>query len=187
MADDPYVYPGTDVLRNRFDLRDAAISAIRIAQLERRRIPGGYDLAHLQATHRLIFGDVYPWAGELRTVQISKGGDIFALPEHIDPYLRRLFADLAHEGLLRGLGRERFVEWLAHYYAELNAVHPFRDGNGRAQRAFLGQRAEAADYPIAWARLDADCNVHAARESHRGSDSALREMLRELLKTADEP
>jgi hypothetical protein len=56
MADDPYVYPGTDVLRNRFDLRDAAdlaereaaISAIRIAQLERRRIPGGYDLARLQ-------------------------------------------------------------------------------------------------------------------------------------------
>ena len=58
-------------------------------------------------------------------MRISKGGDLFALPEHIDPYLRRLFADLAHEGLLRGLGRERFVERLAHYYAELNAVHPF--------------------------------------------------------------
>jgi cell filamentation protein len=92
MADDPYVYPGTDVLRNRLDLRDAAdlaereaaISAIRIAQLERRRILGGYDLAHLQATHRVIFGDVYPRAGELRTVRIRKGGDLFALPEHIE-------------------------------------------------------------------------------------------------------
>jgi cell filamentation protein len=190
MADDPYVYPGTDVLRNRLDLRDAAdltereaaISAIRIAQLERRRIPGGYDLAHLQATHRVIFGDVYPWAGELRTVRISKGDDLFAMPEHIEPYLRRLFADLAREGLLRGLGRERFVERLAHYYAELNAVHPFREGNGRAQRAFLGQLAEAADHPIAWMRLDAERNIHVARESHCGGDSALREMLRDLLR-----
>ncbi len=195
MADDPYVYPGTDVLRNRLDIRDAAdlaereaaLSAIRIAQLERRFIPGGYDLAHLQATHRHIFGDVYPWAGELRAVRISKGGDLFALPEHIDPYLRRLLADLAREGLLHGLRRERFVERLAHYYAELNAVHPFREGNGRAQRAFLGQIAKTAGHPMAWARLDAERNVHVARESHYGSDSALREMLHDLVKMPGEP
>ncbi len=195
MADDPYVYPGTDVLRNRLDIRDAAdlaereaaLSAIRIAQLERCFIPGGYDLAHLQATHCHIFGDVYPWAGELRTVRISKGGDLFALPEHIDPYLRSLFDDLAREGLLRGLQRDRFVERLAHYYAEFNAVHPFREGNGRAKRAFLGQIAKIAGHPIAWARLDAERNVHTARESHRGSDSALREMLLDLLQMPGEP
>jgi cell filamentation protein len=81
MADDPYIYPGTNVLCNRLNIRDvadfaereAALGAIRIAQLERRFIHGNYDLAHLQATHRHIFGDVYPWAGELRTVRISKG------------------------------------------------------------------------------------------------------------------
>jgi cell filamentation protein len=84
VAADPYVYPGTDVLRNLRDLRDAAelaeheaaLSAIRIAQLERRFIPGDFDLAHLQATHRYIFGDIYSWAGELRTVRITKGGDL---------------------------------------------------------------------------------------------------------------
>jgi cell filamentation protein len=96
VAADPYVYPGTDVLRNLLDLRDAAalaereaaLSAIRIAQLERRFIPGDFGLTHLQATHRHICGDIYPWAGELRTVRITKGSDLFALPEHIDPYLR---------------------------------------------------------------------------------------------------
>lgn len=60
-------------------------------------IPGDFDLAHLQATHRYIFGDIYPWAGELRTVRITKGGDLFALPEHIGPYLTSLLADLARE------------------------------------------------------------------------------------------
>jgi hypothetical protein len=123
MADDPYVYPGTDVLRNRLDIleaadladREAALSAIRIAQLERRFIPGGYDLAHLQATHHYIFGDLYPWAGELRTVRITKGGDLFALPEHISPYLTTLFSDLAREDFLHSLDHERFVKRLTHY------------------------------------------------------------------------
>jgi cell filamentation protein len=78
------------------------------------------------------------------------------------------------------------VERLAHYYSELNAVHPFREGNGRAQRAFLGQIARTAGHPIAWARLDAQRNVHVARESHRGSYSILREMLQDLMKMPDE-
>jgi cell filamentation protein len=188
VADDPYVYPGTDVLRNLLDVRkapelaerEAALSPIRIAQLERRFIPGDFDLAHLQATHRYIFGDIYPWAGELRTVRITRGGDLFALPEHIGHYLTTLFADLAREDRLHGLGRERFVERLTHY-AEINAVHPFREGNGRTQRAFLGQIAKAAGHPIAWVHLDAERNVLAARESHRSENSELREMLGDLV------
>jgi cell filamentation protein len=183
VAADPYVYTGTDVLRNLLDLRDgtalakreAAVSAIRIAQLERRFIPGDFDLAHLQATHRHIFGDIYPWVGELRTVRITKGGDLFALPEHIGPYLMTLFADLPHEDRLHGLGREQVLERLTHYYAEINAVHPFREGNGRTQRAFLGQVAKAAGHPIAWVHLDAERNILAAHESHRGDNSILHE------------
>jgi cell filamentation protein len=189
VAADPYVYPGTDVLCNLLDLRDAAelaereaaLSAIRIAQLERRFIAGDFDLTHLRATHRYIFGDVYSWAGDLRTVRITKGGDLFALPEHIGPYLTTLFADLARENRLHGLGFEQFVERLTHYYAEINAVHPFREGNGRAQRAFLGQITKGAGHPIAWVHLDAERNVLAARESHRGNNSPLREMLGDLL------
>jgi cell filamentation protein len=189
MPEDPYVYPGTDTLRNRLGIRkatdlaerEAALSSIRLAQLERRFIAGDYDVTHLQATHRYIFGDLYSWAGELRTVRIAKGGDLFALPEHIGPYLTTLFAELAQEGALQGLEREQFVERLTHYYAEINAVHPFREGNGRTQRAFLGQIAKAAGRPIAWARLDAERNIHAARESHRGDSLPLREMLSTLL------
>jgi cell filamentation protein len=187
--DDPYVYPGTDILRNHLGIheatelaaQEAALSSIRIAQLERRFIPGDYDLTHLKATHSYIFGEMYPWAGELRTVRIAKGGDLFALPEHIGPYLTTLLADLAREDRLQGLEREQFVERLTHYYAEINAVHPFREGNGRAQRAFLGEIAKAAGHPITWARLDAERNIHAARESHRGNNSPLREMLSALL------
>jgi cell filamentation protein len=191
MADDPYVYPGTNVLRNHFGIRDvtelaereAGLTAVRVTELERRFIPGDYDLVHLQAVHRKIFGDLYPWAGELRTVKVAKGESLFALPEHIAPYLTGVLADLARENHLRGLAREDFVERLTHYYAEINAVHPFREGNGRAQRAFLGQIAKAAGYPIVWARLDPERNVHTAREIHRGKNSPLHKMLSDLLQT----
>jgi cell filamentation protein len=70
MVGDRYVYPGTNVLRNRFEVRDAgelarreAATTVRIAELAERPIPGAYDLEHLQAVHRHISGDVYDWAG----------------------------------------------------------------------------------------------------------------------------
>jgi cell filamentation protein len=187
--DDPYVYPGTSVLRNHFGIRDAtelaeleaAISVGRIAQLERRFIPGGYDTAHLQAVHRKIFGDLYPWAGELRTVKIAKGESMFALPQHVASYLTGVLSDLANEDRLRGLERDDFVTRLAHYFAELNAAHPFREGNGRTQRAFLGQVAADAGHPIDWTGLDSASNVQASRESHRGENEPLRKLLDGLI------
>jgi cell filamentation protein len=187
--DDPYVYPGTDVLRNHFGICDAAelaqresgLTAVRIAQLERRFIPGDYDTAHLQAVHRKIFADLYPWAGELRTVTIAKDASLFALPQHIAPYLAGVLSDLANEDHLCGLGREDFVGRLAHYFAELNAVHPFREGNGRTQRAFLGRIAAEAGHPIDWTGLDPDSNVRASREAHQGDNEQLKKLLDSLI------
>jgi cell filamentation protein len=186
---DPYVYPGTSCLRNRAGIRDprelaqieAEQTSILIAQLERTRLPGRYDLAHLRAFHRRIFGDIYEWAGELRSVAIAKDDSVFALPDHIEAYLAGVFDALAGEDHLRGLAREPFRDRITHYHAELNAAHPFREGNGRAQRAFLGQLARDAGYTLAWARLERERNIEAARASHRGDNSPLLELLDELL------
>jgi len=84
----------------------------------------------------VLFSDLYTWAGEIRTVDIAKTG-LFCMPAFIVPQTERLLARLAGESHLRGLEREHFVDRLAHYLAELNAIHPFREGNGRTQRAFV--------------------------------------------------
>ena len=160
---------------------DAEQTSIVIAQLERARLPGRYDLEHLGAFHRRIFGDIYEWAGELRSVAIAKDESVFALPEHIEAYLAGVFGALAGEGYLRGLARAEFLDRITHYHAELNAAHPFREGNGRAQRAFVGQLARDAGYALAWRRLERDRNIEAARASHRGEFSPLHELLDELL------
>jgi cell filamentation protein len=193
VPEDPYVYPGTSVLRNRFGepdagelaRREAAATTVRIAELTERPIPGDYDLSHLQAFQRHIFGDVYEWAGGIRTVAIAKG-DLFALPEHIEPYLADVLCQLPAERHLRGLGRDAFLDRLTHYLAEINSVHPFREGNGRTQRAFLEQLASDAAYHIDWTRLDAARNIEACEAAHRGHEQPMREMLAELVVDRDQ-
>ena len=141
--DDRYVYSGTDVLVNRFGIRDwgklstveRALTGVRYAELEDSPVEGRFDLKHLCAIHRRLFGDVYPWAGKVRTRGfISKGNSLFCSPEFILPYSEDLFAKLKAENYLTGLDRDSFIHRLAFYIAEINALHPFREGNGRAQR-----------------------------------------------------
>jgi cell filamentation protein len=186
---DPYVYRGTRVLRNLAGLQDAQAlaereaqaSTLRLAQLAALRIEGGYGLPHLQAFHRFIFQDIYAWAGELRSVPLAKPSSMFALPAHIESYATDVLRRLADERHLRELSREPFAERLTHYYAEINAVHPFRDGNGRAQRAFLRQLALDAGHSLAWEHLDSQTLIHASQRSFRGDNVAMRDLIEKVL------
>lgn len=116
MSDDPYVYPGTDVLRNARGIRDrheldefeARLTFLRSLQLGTQPIAGEYDLAHRREIHRFLFAGLYEWAGELRTVVLAKT-EFFCLPEHIESYAAEVLGKLAGEGRLHGLGRQSFV------------------------------------------------------------------------------
>lgn len=117
MTVDPYTDPTTGLLRNRLGITDAdrlreaeaGLSLAALAELAFRIIPGSYDLEHLCAFHREIFGDIYPWAGEIRVVGIAKS-DPFCLPQHIETYSAEVFDSLAKERFLRGLKRDAFVD-----------------------------------------------------------------------------
>lgn len=130
---DPYLDDEHGVLRNRLGITspeelaaaEADITHVRIAQLQRHPLPGRYDLAHLRAIHKWIFGEVYDWAGEIRTVSIGKGA-LFCLPQHIEPVANELFGRLDGDRHLCGLGREEFVAKLTDLFADVNALHPFR-------------------------------------------------------------
>jgi cell filamentation protein len=186
---DPYVYPGTTVLRNLAGLQDAdtladreaQASTLRVAQLAALRLEGAYDLWHLREFHRFIFQDIYSWAGELRSVPLAKPGSMFALPERIESYATDVLRQLADERHLRELARERFAERITHYYAEINAVHPFREGNGRAQRAFLRQLALDAGHTLAWEHLDSQTLVHASQRSSQGDNVPMRGLIEKVL------
>jgi len=118
-------------------------------------------------------------------VAIAKG-DLFALPEHIEAYLGAVLVQLPAEHHLRGLDRERFVDRLTHYLAEINSTHPFREGNGRTQRTFIGQLAHDAGYRIDWSKLDPKLNIDASRAAHRGDNQPLRATLGGLITSPEQ-
>jgi cell filamentation protein len=142
-VNDPYSMPN-GVLRNKLGITDrqllaeaeADITRARLVMLAERPLSGAYDLGHLRAFHATIFGDIYPWAGELRTVNIAKRTP-FCPARNLVSYAGEIFGRLASPGHLQSLQRQAFVIRLATLYGDLNVLHPFREGNGRAQRAFL--------------------------------------------------
>jgi cell filamentation protein len=174
---DPYSYPGTDVLRNKLGIRDQAtlsqkeyeLSSVRILELRESPLRGRFDLKHLQAIHEFVFQDVYEWAGQLRTINISKGTTSFAAADRIESYGDKVLKTLASEQYLVGLDKVNFVERLAHFYAEWNSLHPFREGNGRATREFIAELSRNAGYELDQTRIDnqkGQWNFAAQRSFH---------------------
>lgn len=182
---DPYLVPGGTVLRNRRGIADAAVlaefelsaSMARVAELARKPVDGNFDLAHLRAIHRHVFQDVYGWAGEVRTVDLAKGMP-FCRCDAIESEAVRVFGAIAGAGYLVGLHRAGFVAALAEHWGEVNALHPFREGNTRTQRVFFDQLATVAGWPMDWARIDYRAFVEARYVNLRtGRADALAEVL----------
>ena len=189
MSQDPYTDPVTGVLYNKLGLRTAAeleaadreITHAALILLDESPVPPSYDLRHLREIHKRIFGDIYQWAGQIRTVAIAKGA-MFCLPQYIDSSAAVIFRELHDEDCLRGLHRSAFVGRLAYYLGEVNALHPFREGSGRAQRVFFWPLARTARFTLGWQHLDPARNVEASAAIMRGDPEPMREMLDTLVR-----
>lgn len=178
-------YPGTDVLVNLLDERDPErlsrieriFTAARIADLLKKPVRGNFDLEHLKRIHRCIFQDVYPWAGEIRTVDISKGFR-FCHAAYIEKEARRLFSRLQEriEKGVRDTGEA--VELAAHALSEINAIHPFRDGNGRAQREFVREMLLKLGFTVEYSRADPSLMLKASIASFMGDEGPMRGLFR---------
>lgn len=151
--EDPYTYEHSTVLVNKLDLRtqeelEAFEAEISSARAEEPLPEGTLDFAHYRAIHHHLFQDVYEWAGEPRSVRISKGGNPFCFPENIESEATRLFDEIRKANFLRHLDSQEFAEQAAHFLAELNAIHVFREGNGRSQLTSFALLAENAEHPL---------------------------------------
>ncbi|MCE7006178.1 Fic family protein [Kibdelosporangium philippinense] len=149
------------------------IVSIRDVELARSVLPDEYNSEHLQAFHRHLFQDVFDWAGQFRTVDISKDGARFAHYAFLDDQVSEVLARLEADDWLTGLSRERFVARLAFYYGEINARHPFREGNGRTQRAFLRQLSASAGWHLDWSELNKANNIEASRRNLVAADTSM--------------
>jgi len=103
--------------------------------------------------HRHLFKDLYDWAGQLRTVDIAKGSTRFCTTSRIEAEAEKLFAQAAHQNWFTHLPRFAFIEAIAELFGELNMIHPFREGNGRAQRILFDHVVVNAGYTVEWSTV----------------------------------
>ncbi|MDA8478344.1 putative adenosine monophosphate-protein transferase Fic [Citrobacter sp. Awk 4] len=189
---DPYLYDGLDVMRNRLGihqvqrLEQAAyeLTALRAATIELG--PRVRGLPYLCAIHRQLYQDIFDWAGKLREVDIYQGDTPFCHFAWIEKEGNALMQDLEEEGYLEGLPKEKFVARLAHYYCEINVLHPFRIGSGLAQRIFFEQLAIHAGYTLTWNGIQVDEWNQANQSGAMGDLSALQAIFRKVVSEAEE-
>lgn len=183
---DPTCYPGTDVLRNLPELRTIEeLEAFEIEAVGARGLEtppeGKFDPKHYRALHQHLFQDVYAWAGEYRTIRTAKGGNWFCYPEHIPAQMEAIFANLATPAFRPGCYVDKFVGAAADFLAELNAVHPFREGNGRTQLSFVRLLGLRAGHPFRLESVERDAFLQAMIESFYGKLDGLIDELERML------
>ncbi|MBD8014714.1 Fic family protein [Microbacterium sp. APC 3898] len=185
-----YCYPGTDVLINLFDVQDEeklkelekVYTLFRLSELQLQKPADPVDAKAFLAIHRYLLQDVYPFAGELRQEMISKGSSSFAHPKHIETHLMKIFEELKAENYLKDLPRNGLVSQLAYFLSELNALHPFREGNGRSIREFARQLLLNAGYRLDWEKvLEPAEIINAFVDSFNKDNNRLERLLDEII------
>lgn len=152
---DKYVYPGSDILINKFDCHnkaeleklEALSTGANLAWLQLHPIRGEFDFQHLKDIHYFIFQDVYDWAGQVRTIDIGKN-NLFCRTQFIDSYADSIFSCFFMDCYECREDKSNFITALTKQYADMNALHPFREGNGRAQREFARELCMECGYVL---------------------------------------
>jgi cell filamentation protein len=165
-----YCYDGTDILKNKLNIRDLTIlkkaeeeiTVVKQMALYQNPIKGNFTKAHLMNIHKFIFGDIYPFAGKIRKEQISKADTMFYPPNLIDRELDKIFLKIKSEAMLKEKSEDKVFDNLAYVMAELNIIHPFREGNGRTIREFIRLMAKRCGYSLNWGNVDSDKLLNAS-------------------------
>lgn len=186
--EDPYLIPDSTCLKNLLGITDtrlllkaeAEISAAAFAELIAAPIDPTFDLNHLRKIHLCLFGDIYPWAGQIRNTEISKGGKLFLPYSLVESISNDVFAALRQEEYLQNLGIEQFATRAGYYLGKINMIHPFREGNGRTQRVLLDQLAELSGFAFEWSGVSGEQMAQACRKARQDTPEydALQRLLR---------
>lgn len=160
-------------------LRDAEARYVeaRRADLDAHPVAPTRDLDELKAIHDRLFQDVYPWAGETRTVNMGRGGESFAPWDEIEGRWAEISDGLRQANGFTGLDRPEFVDGLTELYNDVNSAHAFREGNGRTQRQFLASVADDAGFHLNWQAVLGPANDMASVAARSGDLRPLRALM----------
>lgn len=158
-----YMYEGQMCWRISFGIRDnkllkeyeKKIVAVRLLEMSIIGVTGDFSLKHFIEIHKKLFDDVYFFAGEFRRENIAKGSFRFADYRYIENEIIKLFKMILKDNIIlnKNIDKDMLAEKLAYYSAELNVLHPFREGNGRTIREYIRQMALALGYVMNYRKI----------------------------------
>ncbi len=168
-----YCYENTNILKNKFDIKDnkkledieRKLVIVKLYELRQNKNIGNFDIKHFVSIHRFLFEDIYPFAGLFRTENIAKGNFCFAEWQYIESELQRILQELKQENYLKNMDHETFIKRISYYMSELNVLHPFREGNGRAIREFIRELAYINNYIFDLQNIEAQDMLNASIKS----------------------
>lgn len=182
-------YPDTTVLVNKLNIKtqellteaESLLVTSCSVRLEKTLKFEKVDFDYYKNLHRKMFGDLYEWAGTVRTINISKKGTVFCNASEIEHIGTLKFERLKKQNYLKGMKTEKFLDELTDLYHELNMLHPFREGNGRTLRLFVTLLVRNAERDIDFNNTDTDLLTIATIRAAQGDKSLLRSVFEELV------
>ena len=186
-----YFVEHDDLLKNKRGIDDPAllkqaeeeIVPLRMAEIFSSFHMEAFDFECLKAIHFRLFSDLYEFAGQVRAVDMKKGENSvpFCYVQFIESEQERIFGNLRKEHDFAGLDEETFTKKLAWLASELNALHPFRKGNGRAIRCFLILLAANAGYELDYSRVTKEELIDADIRAFCGEIGALESLYTKIV------
>lgn len=184
-------YPGTTVLINKLGIKnqnhldeiETMIVSVKSAEIELSfSSDADFDFEFYKDLHRLLFEDIYEWAGTVRTINISKKQTSFCSTEQIQATGENIFKYLQKANYFSDLPYDELIEELADLYNSINYLHPFREGNGRCQRLFFRLLSNKIGYSMDFDQIDPDNLMVATIQASGGVLDFLKNIFKECLK-----
>lgn len=188
-----YCYKGTDVLINKLNITndedlfnaERELVSLRTYELNEKPLKGNFDFKYLKDIHKYLFQDVYRWAGDIRNCNIAKQ-DLFCLTEHIESFGNDVFNKLKKEKYFANYDNETTLDKLVELFADINALHPFREGNGRSQRVFIESLAKINGIYLDLTNVSKMDMIVASHDSINGDYTKLKDMFKKNSKVLNE-
>ena len=190
---DPYLQPN-GTLKNKLgitdtaklDLVEARLTGQRLSILAEAGPKGSFTYERLKETHRFVFQDIYAWAGKERITDLYKAAEVggpqnrFTPVQDITSEAERVFSRLTKADTLKNLDPPTFAKRAADLFADINQLHPFREGNGRTQRAFVSALAREAGHELAFDVVSRERMLEASIRASQGHKDMMRRLFNEI-------
>ena len=176
-------YEGTHILINKLDIRneeqlnknETIITAYKASELISQPLTPNFCFEDYKKIHKHLFELLYDWAGEIRTIDLSKSATNFVAPDKIQSLGESIFKRLQELKYFQNHNRNEFIDEVTDLYHSINMLHPFREGNGRTERVFFMQLIRNAGYDIDYTAMQSDILMIGSIQASSGVIDMLKD------------